>query len=323
MAMRKAGYITILLTGFLATLLLGSCSTDDVAELPLEEGVPVRFEIKRDGVMSRAPGDAALSVNRILILPFRKTDEASSNDAANFIPEYSAARQLDVNSFPAVATMLTLSAASTYQLLVIGYNRSDYDFTGGGGATKRFNIGSTDTPATLANLYLQPVNPTVVPEFFSCFGNGYRGTTLVGPIFKLEVTNVPAYVNSMTLIAEQLVTATRATDGTALTWQTAGDGGTKTLATQAPVSGKVSFNQFLLAIPDSRKTLFYLDVSYGIFTERYTVKLPDTPGVVSGNRIIFTPNHWVKVTGSYANINIGFTLAGNINLDDNAWDGLQ
>lgn len=82
--------------------------------------------------MSRAPGDAALSVNRILILPFRKTDEASSNDAANFIPEYSAARQLDVNSFPAVVTMLTLSAASTYQLLVIGYNRSDYDFTGGG-----------------------------------------------------------------------------------------------------------------------------------------------------------------------------------------------
>lgn len=45
-------------------------------------------------------------------------------------------------------------------------------------------------------------------------------------------------------------------------------------------------------------------MSYGIFTERYTVKLPDTPGVVSGNRIIFTPNHWVKVTGSYANINI-------------------
>ena len=41
MAMRKTGYITILLTGFLATLLLGSCSTDDVAELPLEEGVPV------------------------------------------------------------------------------------------------------------------------------------------------------------------------------------------------------------------------------------------------------------------------------------------
>ena len=120
MAMRKTGYITILLTGFLATLLLGSCSTDDVAELPLEEGVQVRFEIKRDGIMSRAPGDAALSVNRILILPFRKTDEASSNDAANFIPEYSAARQLDVNSFPAVVTMLTLSAASTYQLLVIG-----------------------------------------------------------------------------------------------------------------------------------------------------------------------------------------------------------
>ncbi len=43
MAMRKTGYITILLTGFLATLLLGSCSTDDVAEL-LEEGF--RFVLK-------------------------------------------------------------------------------------------------------------------------------------------------------------------------------------------------------------------------------------------------------------------------------------
>lgn len=43
----------------------------------------------------------------------------------------------------------------------------------------------------------------------------------------LEVTNIPAYVNSMTLIAEQLVTATRATDGTALAWQTAGDSGIK------------------------------------------------------------------------------------------------
>ena len=41
MAMRKTGYITILLTGISGNALLGSCSTDDVAELPLEEGVQV------------------------------------------------------------------------------------------------------------------------------------------------------------------------------------------------------------------------------------------------------------------------------------------
>lgn len=44
MVMRKTGYITILLTGFLATLLLGSCSTDDVAELPWKKGF--RFVLK-------------------------------------------------------------------------------------------------------------------------------------------------------------------------------------------------------------------------------------------------------------------------------------
>ena len=53
------------------------------------------------------------------------------------------------------------------------------------------------------------------------------------------------------------------------------------------------------------------------------MKIPDNAGVVSANRITFDSNHWVKITGDYSAINLGFTLAGNINLDDNAWDGIQ
>ena len=102
------------------------------------------------------------------------------------------------------------------------------------------------------------------------------------------------------------------------------DGGARILGTRTPVSGNVSFNLYMLPTTAARKTLLYLDVAYGNgFTERYTVKIPDTEGVVSGNRVTFDSNHWVKITGDYSAINLGFTLIGNINLDDNAWDGIQ
>lgn len=91
-----------------------------------------------------------------------------------------------------------------------------------------------------------------------------------------------------------------------------------------PVSGSVSFNLYMLPTTTTRNTLLYLDVAYGTgFKERYTVKIPDQTGVVSGNRITFDSNHWVKITGNYSSINLGFTLSGDINLDDNAWDDIQ
>lgn len=330
------------LVGILTLLLLGGCTADEESEALQEGVIPIRFEIEGGGAYTRAPGDAGLSVNRILILPFKKTDESATNDASNFVPEYSAAKQINVNSFPAYATMLNLSATSTYQIMVIGYNQNDYDFANQSSPSRRFNIGSSATPATMANMYLQPVSAVDVPEFFTCVGTGYMGATSVGTYFKpgqvnnikgtlarlvsgmtLTVNNIPNYVNSINLVAEQLVTATRALDATPLAWQTAGDSGVKSFGSKVPVAGTVTFNMYLLATPDAQKTLFYLDVSYGIFTERYTMKVPDTPGVSSGNRLIFTRNHWVRVTGSYAQINLGFTITDSINLDDDKWDGLQ
>ena len=227
--------------------------------------------------------------------------------------------------------------------MIIGYNQNDYDFLNQNDATRRFSIISTAIPATLANVCLQPANPAVVPEYFSCIGTGYLNASAVGQTFKpsqvnnvkgiltrlvsglsLQVSNVPGYVKSMTLVAEQLVTGIRTTDAVPLTWQTAGDGGVRILGTRTPVSGNVNFNLYMLPTTATRKTLLYLDVAYGNgFTERYTVKIPDSEGVVSGNRITFDSNHWVKIAGDYSAINLGFTLVGNINLDDNAWDGIQ
>lgn len=325
-------------------VVFGGCSSEDYRDLsPIESPIPVHLTITGINCHSRAPGDAAMSVNRILIIPFRKTNENLSNDPANFIPDYGSARQLNVGSFPTVATMLNLSPLSTYQLAIIGYNQNNYDFMNQNDALRKFSITSISTPATLANVCLQLTDATVVPEFFSCLGIGYMNSTMAGPAFKpsqinnvkgtlvrlvsglsLQINNVPGYVKSMTLVAERLVTGIRASDAAPLTWQTAGDGNFKTLGTRTPVSGTVNFNLFMMPTTAARSTLLYLDVAYGNgFTERYTVKVTDSTGVVSGNRIIFNSNHWVKITGDYSSVNLGFTLTNNINLDDNAWDGIQ
>lgn len=325
----------------LIAVLLSACSQDEAIVVASTDTIPIELNIKGYKVFTRAPGDVTSSVNRILILPFRKTNEGLTNDDANFIPVYGSAKQVDVATFPNVVTKLTLTPATTYKILIIGYNQDDFDFTNQSNPSRSFSIGSVTAPVTLANFHLQPMSPTIVPEFFTCKGEGYMKAQLIGTSFKpeqvnsikgtlkrivsgftLDITNIPAYVTSISLTAEQLVTASRATDGIPTLWQTPGDAGSKTIGSRTPIVGTVNFNQYILSIPDARKTLFYLDVTYGVIPQRYTIQIADAPNVVSGNRIIFSPNHWVKITGSFTNSGLVFILSGIINLDDNAWDGI-
>jgi hypothetical protein len=342
--MRRTNQPISLLAALLALLWLGGCSTDDIPSVSSEDTIDVPLSISEEGLsITRALGDATPSVNRILILPFKKINELlPTNDATNFAPVYNSARQIDVNSFPYTSRMLSLSATSTYQVMVIGYNRNDYDFANPSSITRHFDIGLSGLPATLADMALKLTSVSNVPEFFTCMANGYNHSILVGGAFKpglidniqgnltrlssgltLDIVNIPTTVTSVSLRAEQLVTAISAADGTPLQWQTAGDASVKLLGTLTPVSGRVTFNTFILPTLDAHKTLLYVDVSFGSSTERYTVKIATTSGVVSGNRIIFTPNHWVKITGDYSSMNLGFVLSGNINLDDDRWDGLH
>lgn len=84
--------------------------------------------MEEGGNLTRALGDATPSVNRVLILPFKKTNESLANDPVNFVPDYTSAKQIDLNAFPLNTAMLRMTTGSTYQLMVIGYNRNDYDF---------------------------------------------------------------------------------------------------------------------------------------------------------------------------------------------------
>ncbi len=341
--MKREGCILSFFWSFLAVLIFGRCTADEIAvESPREKDSEIPLSIQIGQPQTRVPGDTLFSVNRLLLLPFRQSNPGAGEAPSNYVPLYDKVKQVDASFFPVTTQTLALPSADRYQLLVIGYNRTDYDFTYPTNAFRRFSIGSTSSSPTLDNVYLQPVDPTDVPEFFVCIAEGYKNTTYIGPRFSppqinhmtgtlkrivggftLQISGIPSSVGSISLTAEQLVTAIRASDGTPLTWQTPGDSGKKLFGNQAPSSGRVTFNTYLLATPGDRKTLFYLDVATGASTERFTMKVTDTPEVASANRIIFSPNHWVNITGNYTDIKPGFFISGSINLDDNAWDGLQ
>lgn len=335
--------ILFYLLGITGCLSFSGCS-DEAKMESADSHITIPFEVNagQRSLLTSSFEDNSHSVNRILILPFRKTSEGATDDDANFVPEYTAARQMDVRTFPAWASLLELSPAYSWKVVIIGYNSSDYDFAFPSQAGTRFAINSAVLPATLANLQLYPASPAATPEFFSCVCNAYIGTTSAGSVFKpqqgmrlegnltrlvsglsLELTNVPAFVDSISLVAEQLVTSIRTTDGTPMQWQTAGDSGPKQLANQAPVQGGADFNVLLLPTTSVHNTQLFLDIHYAGLTERYTVKVNDVPGVSLSNKITFASNQVVHISGSYASINIGFVITGNINLDDDAWDGIQ
>lgn len=330
-----------------ATVLLWQgCASPGEEETPGPEA-SVRVEVDVAGSpMVKALGDATYSVNRILLLPFKKISEAGADDPSNFAPVYASARQLDVNLFTAYATIPSLDPASTYRMLVLGYAKTDYNYNPATptAVSSNFSIGAETTPVTLANFRVKLASPVVTPEFFSgvCTAYGPGGTVVIGQSFKpqntatlrgtlqrfvsglsVNLTGVPGYVKKIELSAEQLVLAATAapTAGTPVAWQTTGDSGNKLLATAVPSGGSVTIEKFLLPTLAARQTRLFLTVYYGSTSEQYTVKVQNLSGVSSSNRISFLPNHVVRITGTYANIGLGFQIGATINLDDPAWDG--
>ncbi|MBK5722990.1 hypothetical protein JGH11_19150 [Dysgonomonas sp. Marseille-P4677] len=282
------------------------------------------------------------TVNRVLILPFKKIDESvSTNEDDNFNLDQSLVKQVEFNASPTFLTMLNLTRGSTYKIFAIGYNNNNYDVNNPG-LIKKFDLLYVE-PNILYNFYYRAVSATNISDFFTATGMSYNDDVQTGQYFKpeeiktlkidltravsgfnLEITNIPPYVTSVTLIAEKLVQSVFLTDLEALDiyLENAPDN-LKTFSTQVPVAGNVSFNHYLLPTFDINKTRFYLDVKLGSVTERYIIKVNDVSGISSNNSITFYPNHVIKISGDYSNINLGFILSYSINLDDDIWDGIQ
>ncbi len=331
-------YILNILCGLLFVVFFQACSRDKSEYAGAGVDVAFELDMTQPRLLPASFNGTTYSVNRILILPFKKTSEAATDDDVNFVPEYTAAKQFDVTAFPFYATKLNLSTTSSYKIMVIGYNRNDYDFSNPTAVNTRFSLLPASSP-TLANFQLALNSPEIIPEFFSCMATAYNNNVSIGTKFlpqktikltgnlkrlvaglSVEVTGVPAFVDSITLVAQQLVTGIRATDGTPLAWENLVN---RKIGKQTAVSGTVSFSNFMLPTLDAHKTQLFLDVYYGVNVERYTVKVNDLAGVSSSNSITFTKNQVVNITGDYSKINFGFTITSAINLDDNDWDGVN
>lgn len=328
----------------LLILILSGCVQNEMIEPTGEEIVSIPVEVSGFSFnQTRSIETQPYTANRVLVLPFKKIDEnISTNDDSNFAPYFAAAREADLSSASTYITMLNLPAGSTYKILAVGCNAHDYDLNNPGSSGNTFDIGSLNNPTLLSNIHLLARSAAVVPEFFTAIGQSYYNGNSAGAYFKpeqinsikinltrlvsglnIEIANVPDYITSITLVAEKLVKGVQPISGAATVVQASGDADNlKTFSTQLPVSGRVSFNHYILPTMDVNKTKLYLDVQYGIFKDRYVIKIPDTAGVSSQNSLIFMPNHVIKISGDYANINFGFSLLYTINLDDNSWDGL-
>lgn len=335
----NASYLLCVLC--IAFIALCGCTQDDGFIRNDEQKVEVPLEISFMSVLSsKAIGDPVHSVDRILVLPFRKINEIVGNTDANFIPEFASAVQFDVNSFN-YANTIPLEKGITYKVVVIGYNANDYDQDSPESPSRRFSLKAVEQPELLCHMHLEASDATYIPELFVAQCTSFNMSTPIGEYFKaeditslsgglnrivsgltLEVTNIPDYVSSVSLTAEKLVKANRICDAMPVMTQSQSEGASNILETQIPVGGRVYFGKFLLPTFELNQTKLYLDVSYGSNLTRYEIRVNDVPGISSGNSITFSPNQVVRITGDYNQIDVGFLIDNIINLEDDVWDGI-
>ncbi len=110
----------------LGVCMLWSCRRGDPA---WGDPVGIDMRIGADNVIgTRAfSNDDPLSVDRILVLPFTKSNALAENNT-NYRAAPELAVQMDVGQFPVTDLRLFLSPLSTCRLVVLGFNRLEYDF---------------------------------------------------------------------------------------------------------------------------------------------------------------------------------------------------
>lgn len=328
---RYIWWLSILLLGLSACSKLENPDNKELTEMKLSLEMPLPTKASSD------IGTSTHSVDRILVIPFPKTNPAlPDNQLNNFTPDWTLARQFNITAFPTQSLAFQLRSFKNYKILIIGYNHADYDHNNPTASTNRVVLNSQPLPTTLANFQIYPKLPNQIPEFFICYAQTSGGNTVFTPTsggnlqgklgriisgLGVKVTNIPGYVKSITLLGDNLVKAIRLADTTATIVQVPGDNESRTILTQNVSNGTVDFGVFLLPTGKTNKMTLYLDVTLGTLTQRYQMNI--APSEVSENgKLILSPNHAVKISTDYTKINYGFVVTEVINLEDNIWDGI-
>ncbi len=319
-----------------------SCiKTEELApERPQEQLVAVSLDLSAGGSLAatRAFADSGTSrVDRVLILPFAKTNEALPDDDDNFVLDYGLIKQIDLTTpLPGGASLpvsLFLQREVSYKIVALGFGQQDFDYRNPGDANATLLMAvAPDIETTLSDYTIRTHDTAHRPELFGCLCyeagevndvvfNASGSTALAGTLsrmvggFSVRITDIPDYVGSISLIPKDL---TVSVDVAGRPISTLGEPyyGLVLERLEPDASGTVEFEEFLFGALDPMS--FRLEVALGSSTESYTVTT-DT-GVTT---FPIAPNQAINLSGSYSDIGLGFTAANTIDLDDNAWDGLN
>ncbi len=317
----------------LGICLLWSCRKSDI--LP-GDTVEVGVRIGADNVIdTRAFGNNdPLSVDRILVVPFTKSD-ALAEDNDNYKAARELAIQIDVDLFPVNDLRMLLSPLSTCRLVFIGFNRQDYDLYGSDPLASGIAI---DYGRSLAELSIEdratvngsPRNAELFFDISDPFRPG-GGTTvsallerIVGGI-SVTLTNVPEGVETRIYHTSPLTTR----------WMVIGEEGAETLDTQ---------DAYYTMRDNGNGVNYYSRYYFPTGTTPVTMEMeavsasaqPSDPPIArvrvatsSGNLFDVEADLAINLSGDYRQVLLGQELfAANpsnngINIDDDNWDGVD
>ncbi len=309
----------------LGTCLLWSCQSDP------DWGDPVGIDMRigADNVINTRAfsNDDPLSVDRILVMPFTKSDGLEENNA-NYMAAPELAVQLDVDNFPVEDLKIFLSPMSTCKLVVLGFNRQDYDHYNRDPQTDDIVIGYAGSLYDL-NIEdmmtgnLSPQNAELFYDMSEPFRPG-SGTsvsaTLVRMVGGLSVTltNVPDGVELRLYHTSAFASRWKPID------RTAADNYTQTGYYQMTTAGGVSsYSRFYFPTGGTPLTMEIEAVDTATREQIARVRVATS----GGTEFNMVANQAINLSGDYRSVILGQELFvanpgdTGINLDDDVWDG--
>ena len=312
----------------LGTCLLWSCQKGDPASGSL---VKIDMRIGADNVIGvRAfSDDDPLSVDRILIMPFTKRDGLAENNA-NYMAAPELAVQLDVDNFPVENLKIFLSPMSTCKLVVLGFNRQNYDHYNRDPQTDDIVI---DYAGSLYDLNIEdmmtgnlsPQNAELFYDMSESFRPG-SGTSVSATLVRMvggisvTLTSVPDGVEMRLYHTSSFASRWKPID------RKAADSYTQTGYYQMTTAGGVSsYSRFYFPTNGTPITMEIeaVDIATGEQIARVRVA---TSGSSEFN---LAANQAINLSGDYRSVILGQQLFvanpadTGINIDDDNWDGVD
>ena len=313
-----------------AALILGVCMLWSCQSGPdWSDPVEIDMRIGADNVIdTRAfSDDDPLSVDRILVIPYTKSN-ALPEDNANYTAAPDLVVQMDVDLFPVEDIKVLLSPLSTCRLVVLGFNRQNYDFYNQDPQTDDIVINYEGSLSDLSiedmmTGNLSPQNTELFYDVSDPFRPG-SGTsvsaTLVRMVGGLSVTltSVPDGVDTRLYHTSSFVSRWMAIG------RTAADNYTQTGYYQMTTAGGVSsYSRFYFPTGGTPLTMEIEAVDTATREQIARVRVATS----GGNEFNLAANQAINLSGDYRSVILGQELFvanpgdTGINLDNDNWDG--